>query len=52
MITVHAFCNYYSGFTDGLWDRPGPFVAFLESAGLLDQNRLESNSITTIVMNL
>ena len=24
--------------TGDLWDRPGPSVAFLKSAGLLDQN--------------
>ena len=45
------FCNYLiiysSGFTDGLWNRPGPSDAFLTSAGLFDQNSLESNSTTT-----
>ena len=51
-IVTFSFCNYLvhysSGFTAGLWDCPGPCVAFLRTTGLFDQNWPESNSITTI----
>ena len=44
--------NYFSGFTDGLLDRPGPSVALLRNAGLFDQNRIEGNSTTTTFTSL